>query len=138
MRGDLWREAKRLSNLPEVRNFVNNHCVRVEGPETVVLGNSTPFNLIVADNHSYYEYSGRSKNKSKVAFKAIIRDNILPALANNKVPHAWGDLEDKIEALELIIRIVMVPRGDKPWLPEPAQGGQGQGQGQGQGGPPSN
>lgn len=122
VRSDLWKEGRRLVNLPEIRDFILNNCIRVEGSEIIELP-IEDFDIVIADNHMYYEYEERNKNKPKVALKAIIRDNILPALVNDTTPHAWGDPEEKIEALEFIVRTVMVPRGEKPWLPEPAQGG---------------
>jgi len=126
VRSDLWREGSRLSNLPEVRNFVLENCVRRAGKEVVNIGG---IDITIAENKLRYEYKNRNITRSKVPFKEIIRENINPSLANDNTPNAWPDLEEKIEALEFIVRVVMVPRGEKPWLPEPAQGGQGQGAG---------
>ncbi len=126
VRSDLWKEGMRLVNLPPIRNFVLENCVRRGGTETVNIGGT---DVVVSSQSLRYEYKNRNKNKPKVALKEIIRDNIRPSLVNDKVPHAWGDVEEKIEALEFIVRVVMVPRGEKPWLPEPEQGGQGRGRG---------
>lgn len=129
VRTDLWKEARRLSNKPEIRDFVLERCIRVDRDETVDIPGTN--DQIIYARNIYYDYKSRNRNSEKIAFKKIIRDNLLPAFKNPGARHAWGDPEDKINQLEFLIRIVLVPRGEKPWLP-PQAGGQGQG-----GGPPN-
>ena len=95
VRQDIWREAMRLSKLPEVKQFVANRCTK-----------------IYEDNRVYYEINDR-KTTNINTLKTIIRDNIRPALVNDNTPFAWPDFETKVSALVDGILLASIPLEEK-------------------------
>ena len=126
----MHKEARRLSNLPEVKTFIEGFCELTINPDA-----------FGEEEKWIYKIQGRQQNRRLTRFKEIIRDNLLPAFKNGKTPLNWGNLEAKIDALVPLLLIVSVPKDKQPWRPVPPlppQAGGNQGQGQGQGGNPNN
>lgn len=141
VRRDLYKEARRLSNLPEIKDFIATYCELFREPVEAnadVIGKPK--------NRWTYRIKGRDQTRPTIFFKQIIRDNLSPSVTNGKTPMNWTDLETKIDMLVPLLLSVSVPenrRPRRPLAPIPQRGSQrhgnqGGGQGQGQGGPPSN
>ena len=97
-RKKFWQEAIRLSKKKEIKDFLDVYCEIVDTPTADTV-----------DTEQHYQIAGRQKTKPLRLFRELIRDNIKPSFKNEKVPHAWADLDDKVLLLIDAIFIVSIP-----------------------------
>ena len=98
----LIHEARRLSKLKAIKDFIFDHC------ELVDESDAEPPRI-------YYDYVDRDRAGRSRQLKALIREKLNPAITKSNAPWAWDDVENKIYVLELYVRSEIVPRSMKPW-----------------------
>lgn len=130
VRRDLFKEARRLSRLPQIRTYLDIDC-EIESYNQAA-------NLSEERVPSFrYKFKGRDQRRALNELRQLVRDNILPAFRNGKSSRTWSDLNEKVNALTDLLLAVSVSEDRRPWLPvkpaKPPRGNQGQGQGNGPG-----